>query len=165
MFEDFSEEGLAKIRHFANQELNPIVYLAIDPGKSNGVCGYDTKCYTQFMLTVPSENMIEFLDQFEMVGTCIVEKYEVYPNKLKDHVYSDMETSRVIGRIESWAKKHGTDLVMQKASVKPTGYAWLGKKPLPKSNPMNHPMDAHVHFTYWAVRKELISPTQLLKQE
>lgn len=148
-----------------NAEHNPVEYLAVDPGKGNGICGYDTKFYLQFMMTIHEADIVRFMEQFEKVKVCILEGYKLYPNKTKEQIYSDMLTPRVIGRIETWAERHKVKIVLQGANVKATGYQWLGKKPLPKSNPQNHPMDAHAHGTYYAVRKGLINPADLLRKK
>jgi predicted Zn-ribbon and HTH transcriptional regulator len=161
--ERLSKEQLAQVKEVVNQPQNPVKYISIDPGKTNGVCGYDEKYYCQFMVTIPSIDMMQFLNQFDKVDKCICESYKVYPQKAKQHIYSDMETSRVIGRIESWAELKGIELIMQPASIKPTGYAWTGKKPLPKSNSLNHQLDAYIHFMYWAVRNGKINAGDLLK--
>jgi hypothetical protein len=146
-----------------NEPANPIMYLGIDPGKANGVCGYDAKYYLQFMYTIPSEAMIPFLHVFTEIKTCVVENFVLYPNKAREQTYSDMETSRVIGRVETWAELKKIELVKQLATVKITGYKWLGQKPPTKSNPLNHEMDANVHFMYWAIKKGLIPARSLVK--
>src|SRR5215510_12175206 len=102
---------------FVNNPVNPTTYLSIDPGKSNGVCGYDVKCYLQFMYTVQAEDMVKFLDTFHKVQTCIIENYKLYPNKIKQQIYSDVLTSRVIGRVESWATGRGVTLFDQGSYV------------------------------------------------
>jgi hypothetical protein len=156
-------EFLVQLKELVNADINPVRYLSIDPGKSNGVCAYDAKFYLALpMLTVQEDDMIELLDQFEHIDTCIVEDFVLYPNKSTEQQYSDMETSRVIGRIEAWAKHKNVKLVKQLASVKKNGYMWAGKKPLPKSNPLNHALDAHIHFIYWAVRTRKINAADLL---
>jgi predicted Zn-ribbon and HTH transcriptional regulator len=146
-----------------NLETNPVTYLSIDPGKSNGVCGYDKKYNIVFMGTVREEDMTNFLNCFDNLAVCVVESYRLYPNKRKQQIYSDMLTSRVIGRVEGWAARKGIKLVMQPASIKPVGYAWIDKKPLPKTNPHNHEWDAHVHFMYWAISKGKIDASILLE--
>ncbi len=155
-------DWLKHLEESANAEENPVKYLAIDPGKSNGVCGYDEKFYLLFMLTIPASAMIKFLHCFDKVAVCVVENYVLYPNKAPAQRYSDMETSRVIGRIETWAELKNVKLVKQLAAVKNNGYKWIGKKPLPKSNPHNHEWDAHVHFMYWAITKGHIDPKAFL---
>lgn len=164
MLEDYSDESFAKLKSFVNADLNPVHYLSIDPGKSNGVCGYDSRFYLQFMLVIPSDKMVKFLNQFRRITNCVVEDYRLYPNKAKEQYYSDMETPRIIGQIEGWAELYDVNVTKQPASIKPTAYKWLGKKPLPKTNPLNHALDAHVHGIYWGVRNKIIDPTSLIKR-
>jgi hypothetical protein len=161
--ENLTDEYLTRLKETVNAPNNPIIYLAIDPGAANGVCGYDVKCYPQFMHTVASEDMVKYLEIFTEVKKCILEDFLLYPDKAKHQTYSDMVTSRVIGRVEAWAERREVEVVKQGAKIKKTGYMWIGEKPLPKSNSKNHVMDAHVHFIYWAVRKGLISASSLLK--
>jgi hypothetical protein len=160
--ENLTDDYLVRLKETVNAPNNPITYLAIDPGKANGVCGYDVKCYLQFMHTIAANDMIKYLESFTQVQKCIMEDYLLYPDKAKHQVYSDMETSRVIGRVEAWAERKEVEVIKQGSRIKSTGYAWIGKKPLPKSNSKNHVLDAHVHFIYWAVRRGLISANTLL---
>lgn len=147
-----------------NADTNPTIYLGIDPGESNGICGYDAKFYLTFMFTVAAEDMNQFLKQFEKIKTCVIESFSLYPNKAQSQIYSDMLTSRVIGRVENWAHDTHVTLIKQPAKIKPTGYAWLGKKPPSKTDPTNHEQDAHVHFMYWAVRNGHVAPESLVKK-
>lgn len=157
-----TDEDLDRLKEAANNGTNPVKYIAIDPGKANGVCGYDSRFYLQFMFTIPEESMIDLLRVFEKVDTCIIEDYRLFPDKSKDQVYSDMLTSRIIGRVETWAQIGKIRLVKQGSKIKNTGYKWIGRKPLPKSNPRNHSLDAHVHFMYWAITTSKIAPETLL---
>lgn len=157
-------EYLEHLKEAVNAPENPVVYLGIDPGGSNGICGYDVDYYLVFMLTVQAADMVMFLHQFKKVQKCVLEGYWVYPGKQNDHVYSDLETPRVIGRIESWAETHGVEVIVQPAAVKATGYAWIGQKVLPKSNKNNHQMDAHVHFMFWAIKFGHIDAHTLLRK-
>lgn len=162
--EKLTPEWLEHFNEAVNTKMNPVVYLSIDPGKANGICGYDTKYYLMFMLTVQADDMVMFLDQFKQLKLCVIEDFKLYPNKTKEQIYSDMETSRVIGRAESWARHKDIALIKQPAHIKTTGYKWLGEKPLPKSNKRNHQMDAHVHFTYWGVTTGRILLEDILRR-
>ena len=161
--ERITEKQYVELKEVVNSKHNPITYLAVDPGKSNGVCTYNSDYQLMAMLTIRSDDINFFIHQFEHIITCVVENFSLFPNKAKEQVYSDMETSRVIGRLESWAEIKKIQLVKQSPTIKPTAYLWLGKKPLPKSNPRNHLMDAHAHFTYWAVKTGRIKGETLLK--
>lgn len=144
-----------------------IYYLSIDPGKHNGCCGYDYDFNLVFMITIKADDIVDFLarDDLKTVRVCIVEDYKVYPNKARQHIYSNLETSRVIGRVETWCKLSNIKLIKQMAHIKATGYMYLGKKPLPKSNPRNHEFDAHAHAVYWGVVNGKLSPRQLLQDK
>lgn len=145
-----------------NAPRNTVRYLGIDPGEKNGVCGYDVNYNLVFMWTIAEADMLKFLDCFGAVLTCVIENFTLYPNKAMKQVYSEMTTSRVIGRVEGWAARERVDLVKQPASIKKTGYAWIGKKPPSKSDPDNHVKDAHVHFMYWAVKNRRLDASILL---
>lgn len=156
---------LEHLKEAVNADFNPVKYLSIDPGKANGICGYDAKCYLVFMLAVHADDIMMFLEQFEKVDTCVLEDFTLYPHKAKEQIYSDMETSRVIGRVESWTQRKKVTLVKQGAKIKAVGYAWIGEKPPPRDKTKKRDkMDAHVHFIYWAVRNRLISARDLLKK-
>lgn len=162
--ERLDAEHLSKYKEIFNNDTNPVKYLGIDPGRSNGICGYDIKYYLMFMFTIHSDDMTLFMHCFDNVDTCVMESFRLFPNKVREQTYSDMETSRVIGRVESWVELKKVDLVTQSPSIKVTGYKWIGKKPLPKSNPSNHEMDAHVHFMYWAIRTGRIAAADVLRK-
>jgi len=157
-------EDLIRLKEAVNSPENPVTYLGIDPGESNGICGYNVNFHLQFMTTIYFEDITKFLHQFDHVKLCIIEGYQVYPNKARQHIYSDLKTPRVIGRVESWAEIKDINLIRQPATVKATGYKWIGEKPLPKSNPQNHALDAHVHFMYWAVRHGKVNAADLLRK-
>lgn len=159
-----TQEYLNNFQIAVNAPENPVKFLSIDPGKTNGVCGYDAKLYVVFMMSVDANDMVQFLDVFDNLDKCIYEGYKLYPNKAREQYYSNMETPRVIGRIEAWAERKKIELIEQAATIKATGYLWIGQKPLPKSNPENHKMDAHVHFMYWAVKNRKIDAKDLLKR-
>lgn len=157
------EGELEKLEIVVNSDTNPILFLGIDPGKRNGICGYDAKYCVQFMLNINEADVAKFLRCFTKLQKIIMEGYKLYPNKAKQQIYSDMLTPRVIGRVEDYCDMRNIDLIIQPASIKPTGYMWIGKKPPPKGNINRDPMDAHVHFMYWAVKNRLINAADLLR--
>ncbi len=154
-FRDLSTETIEAVAEGA-------VYLGADPGEKNGISCYGAEYNLIAMITVLEEDMGEFLEFFKNLKLIICEDFVLYPNKAMKQVYSDMPTSRVIGRIEEFCRKNKVQLIKQLAAIKPTGYKWIGKKPLPKSNPRNHELDAHVHFMYWAIKHGKINAASLL---
>lgn len=159
-----STEFLTNLNEVANNELNPIKYLSCDPGNLNGFCGYDEKYYLQFMMSIPHTDVVKFINQFKNVKVCVIESYRVYAHKAQQHINSDLLTPKIIGRVETWTELNDIQLITQPASIKTTGYKWVGKKPLPHSNPMNHALDAHIHFMYWAVKHGKINAADLLRR-
>jgi hypothetical protein len=164
-FPTWDVEQKDNLETFITNEANPLESLAIDPGKFNGVCGYDSRHYLQFMYVVDFEDMVTFLNILKRVKRCIIEDYTLFPNKAMRQTYSDMPTSRMIGRVESWAELHSVELIKQLPTIKVTAYKWLGKKPPAKSTNLNDPWDAHAHFTYWAIKNKKINPAVLLKEK
>lgn len=160
--ESLSDDIVQTFGKVANYEPHPITYLGIDPGEANGICGYNDEFHLMFMATVADKDITGFLDIFQNLKLIVIEDFVLYPSKAMKQVYSDMPTSRVIGRVEEWAGKRDVQLVKQLATIKTTGYKWIGKKPLPKSNKLNHELDAHVHFMYWAIKRGKIKLADLL---
>ena len=161
----FNVDEAEKLCEVVNTPTRPVVYLGVDPGKSNGVCGFDAQFKLMGMWTVMENDILTFLRQFKNIKTCVIENYRLYTNKAFQQAHSDMLTSRVIGRFEAWAEINNLELIKQGANIKPIGYKFIGKKALPKSNKLNHAMDAYVHFVYWAVRKGKINAADLLNNK
>lgn len=160
-----TEEGLAHLKEAVNADVNPVESLGIDPGSRNGICGYDSRHYLQFMYSINEKDVTLFLRAFTKLKRIIIEDYRLYPNKTKQQVYSDMLTPRVIGRVEDYCTMRDIELIKQGASIKDTGYKWIGKKPPPKGNPKRDPMDAHVHFMYWAIKNRHIDAGKLITDD
>lgn len=160
-----TEEGFEKLRQLANNEINPVIFLSFDPGKGTGVTGYDAKYYLQFMWTIHADDVVKFLACFDHISLIVMENYRVFAHKAKAHINSDLLTVRVIGRIESWCENKDITLIPQAPSIKTTAYKWAKKKPLPKSNPRNHALDAHVHFIFFAVQRGYINLASIHKKE
>lgn len=160
-----TDDLLVRFTEVVNAEENPVIYLSCDPGKNNGLCGYDERYRVVFMYNILEEDLMRVLECFHKINTFVIEDFTLYPHKAQHQVYSDMLTSRVIGRVEDWARRNAVNLVKQGAKIKETGYKWIGKKPLPKSNSMNHPLDAHVHFMYWAIKNGKISAASVINNE
>lgn len=153
--EDLSSETVELITESA-------VFLGIDPGEKNGIAAYDKDYGILWTLTVKEPDMGPFIQKCENLQLVIIEDFFLYPHKAMAQSYSDMPTSRVIGRVEEIARTKGFRLIKQPAKIKPIGYKWIGRKPLPKSNPLNHELDAHVHFMHWAIKHGKIDVSSLL---
>lgn len=159
----WERKGLETFTELVNAEVNPVKYVAIDPGKFNGIAMYDEKFYLQALHVVNAADMVAFLNAFKKLDMVVCESYRIFAGKEMQHRYSDMETVRVIGRVESYCEMRDVKLVKQMSSIKPTGYAWIGKKP-PRNKNDQDPMDAHVHMMYWAVMHKKVNAHDLLRK-
>lgn len=143
--------------------MNPdVFYLAVDPGERNGVCGYSINGRLLWMQSVNYNTLATFLEELTDVYLCVLEDYKIYPNKAKDHIYSDVIGARAIGKVENWTERHNVKVVKQGSKVLDMGFKYLGKKPPPKPDRLNDPMCAHAHFTYYAVNNGIINPKELI---
>lgn len=139
-----------------------IKYIAIDPGETCGFALYDKSGKLLWLEQHPLNRLITYLwailkDNKNCVVIC--EAYRVYPQKAMDHIYSDLKTVKAIGRIEALCELTESKLVMQPATVKSTGFRWIGKKP---SSQLKHQQDAHAHGIYYLVSNGIIDPAALL---
>lgn len=137
-------------------------YLSVDPGESNGLCGYDIDGRLLWMATTKLRDLARFIEELRNVHTCIIEDYKIHPHKAQDHIYKDVVAIRAIGKIENWIERYNIKEFKQPNKHKTTGYQYMGKKPPPKSDPRRHELDAHAHFLYWGVNSKLINPADLI---
>lgn len=138
------------------------VYLGIDPGEKNGIAGYSDKYELLWMLTVKEPDMGPFIGKCNNLKLIIIEDFLLYPSKAMPQSFSDMPTSRVIGRVEEIARTKDIKIIKQPANIKKTAYKWIGVKQPSKSNPRNHELDAHAHFMFWAIKYGKINASSLL---
>jgi hypothetical protein len=140
-----------------------IKYMAFDPGGTTGVAAFNSSGEILWMNTVPGEEVTDLLDSTDL-SNCevfIIEEYRIYPNKFQKHIYSSVETLQYIGAIKNWARKKNIKVVEQKANVKSSAYKWMATRPRPKSDPLNHALDAMVHGVFYLVKKKVIKPEDL----
>jgi hypothetical protein len=143
-------------------------YIAIDPGETNGIAGYN---YLGTVLWMG--NSLDVIDSLKRSESTfwtpttdmrfIVENYRVYPGKALAHINSDVKTAQVIGAIKQYAKDRSIPVVLQPAHTKATGFAYLGVKEPSRSSPLSHAKVAHAHGTYWLVENRILDPRSLLK--
>jgi hypothetical protein len=139
-------------------------YVAVDPGKANGLAGFDDKGHVKWLQVVQLDQLSDFLDKLpETVTTCICEDFRLYPNMAHKQGYSPMDATRGIGVVMKWCQLRGIKLVMQMPSVKSTGFMFLGKKE-PKRSAVSHSVVAHAHGVYWLVTNGILDPKELLKK-
>lgn len=155
--ERLTPEFFEHLKFVVSESFTPVMYLGIDPGVHSGVTGYDERLHLQFMMNVHEEDITLFINCFDKLKKVIMEDFRLYSNKAQEQINSKMETTRVIGRIEAVCKIKNVPIVLQMPSVKTTGYRYIGKT-RPTVKKKQNPMDAHVHFMYWAVTNKLLIP-------
>lgn len=131
-----------------------MAYLAVDPGKSNGVAVFNDAAQLVFMGVIQEAEFSRWLADLKFTPkVAIVEDFVLYPHKAKDQTYSNMVAVRMIGRMEYWAHINNVELVKQPAHLKSMGYRYLGEKPAKNQ----HAKDALVHGLYYLIRHGIMS--------
>lgn len=127
-------------------------YISIDPGKSTGWVTWDRNGNViQQGTTRTRDEFEDLLDSMGSVSVVIVEDFTLYKNKALQQSGSKMETSKVIGSIESWARRNKATLVMQPASILAIAQLWSGVK-MPKNHNVSHWVSAYNHGMYYLLK-------------
>lgn len=142
--------------------------LGIDPGKTTGLAviliNPETKKPTLDNAWVSSDlTAIEYNDELKLADYIIVEDFKVRPKKAQSGSFdwSQMETPKIIGSIQTLAALLGKKVVLQQPTIKPMGYGFAQMKYV-KGKPGTHIQDAAAHAVYYAVRHNLCLPSKLL---
>lgn len=139
--------------------------LGVDPGKHSGVAMLEiknkraklTEAYVE--LNVGSEKFRSLIEQATYV---VVEDFKVRPGKARQGAFDwdQMETPKIIGKIELLADELGKKIILQQPSVKPVGYGYAGMKYVPGKSGM-HVFDAAAHALFYLVKNDLSLPSKL----
>lgn len=139
------------------------LYAGIDPGLTTGLAVANEEGEFQGFVSVHFDKIQDSLINWDTYWlqkpeVVIVEDYRLNPYTAKrvEATHSRIETVQVIGMVKIWCTSHDIECVIQDRDKKGVGYRYWGKKPLPKSNPMNHPYDAAAHLMFYMVNKKLI---------
>lgn len=136
-------------------------YIAIDPGKGVGWATFNEDgSDDEFMTLTEEEVREEFMRRvWDHPPAVICEDWKMTPAAAKFMVWSNMPTAKLIGWLEGVCFMQNIPFHLQGAAVKPNAYKMTGRTPLPKSNPLNHAMDAYVHGKYWLIKNKIWLPT------
>lgn len=151
--------------------MGKVTYIAIDPGKTNGIAAYDKEGNCVWMYEVKYDGIIQFLKQVESsmmdfstgIKAVIIEDFRLFPHKRTEHNFSDLATARVIGRIEAFCEDRDIKLVKQMPDTKTTGFAYLGQKEPSRGAKLAHAAVANAHGTYWLLNSGIMSGRKLLE--
>lgn len=123
-------------------------YLAIDPGGTTGLAMFNLDGGFEEMTDCKAGEIIEVLSTLDPKEV-IIETYRPLPKSRFPKQHVNPQTIQLIGNVQAWCQINRRPLHGQDRAIKPTAYKWAGKKPLPKSNPLNHQLDAFVHGVYF----------------
>lgn len=136
------------------------LYIALDPGDTTG---YATFYSDGSIKDMEYYSMDEVRSRFEQdiwnhPLAVICEDWRLYPDAARHFYFSPMPTAKLIGWLEGVCYMQSIDFILQAAQIKASGYKMWGRKPLPKSNPMNHAYDAVVHGRHYLIKNGIIQP-------
>ncbi len=131
-------------------------YLSIDPGKTSGWVTWDSNGNMlkqgQTKGPIEFESLLEELS--DSVRVAVVEDFTLYRSHALQQSGSKMETSKLIGVIESWCRRNDVNLVMQPASILSIAQLWSGVK-MPKNHAKSHWVSAYNHGYYYLIKKNI----------
>lgn len=143
----------------------PNLMLALDPGLATG--------YSFFREGKPAElgdvrGMAEFddwliglIDKYGKPDVIVVEDFRLWSWKAqkqaKHQSSSKMPASKVIGKLELWARMHKIPVVMQKPADKDMGVKWSGVK-IPTNHDQSHHIVAFNHGIFYLVMNQMMAP-------
>jgi len=142
--------------------------LGIDPGKTTGLAMIEINPETKKPRLIEARacmdvSGIEYNDWLKEADHIVVEDFKVRPQKAErgSFNWSQMETPKIIGSIQTLAKLLGKTIVLQQPSVKPMGYGYAHMVYV-KGKQGTHIQDAAAHAMFFAVKKKLCLPSKLL---
>ena len=138
--------------------------LVIDPGdKTNGWAKFDlaTGAVHGFGEVKGRDNLLKFLRGDEDTTKLLIEEFKLFGHKAKQQSGSAMETTRVIGMVETWAAMSPRPIELlkkQPSSILPIAQMWSQKK-VPASGSTGHDMwSAYNHGYYYLVQQKVLKP-------
>lgn len=103
-------------------------YLAFDPGKRTGVCGWvDPKQIPVIMEIMEEKERDTFLQRLDpsTLKCVLLEDYRVRNEKF-NHQGDRVYTAKVIGDIEGFCRRNQIDVVLLQPTVKKIAAKWVG---------------------------------------
>lgn len=104
--------------------------------------------------------LVDFVEKFGKPDVIVVEKFTLFRWKAVQQSGSDMPASKVIGKIELWARMHKIPIVYQPANILPIAVKW-SQIPLPANHDKSHHISALNHVVYYLVKNKMMSPLGL----
>lgn len=130
-------------------EFKTPIYLAIDPGETCGWATFDHEGSLVDMGQFPYNELVKQLKTLcpPSVTVIIVEDYRNH-GWMQQKRWSRNNTSKTIGKIETFAELGELKVVLQPNTVKSIGYMYAGKEP-PSNHSISHQFDAYAHGVFY----------------
>jgi hypothetical protein len=96
------------------------------------------------------EFLVGFIDKYGKPDVIVIEDFRLWSWKARQQAGSKMEASKVIGKIELWAKINKILVVMQKPQDKDMGVIW-SKIKIPLNHDQSHHIVAYNHAVFFLV--------------
>lgn len=147
-------------------ETPPKLLLAFDPGLATGwsiwLDGKPGPLGDVRGMAKTDDFLVEFVEKYGKPSCVIVEDFRLWKWKAQKQSGSNMPASKVIGKIELWARMHKIPVVMQKPQDKDMGAKWSGI-PIPKNHDKSHHIVAYNHAVFYLVMNNMLNPMGLEK--
>ena len=133
------------------------LYISLDPGQTTGYATFDKDGNIKDMEYLVLNEVRERFerDLWDAIAV-ICEDWRLDPKRAMAFSWSQMPECKLIGWLEGVCFMKNIPFILQAAGVKPTGYKHWGRKPLPKSNPLNHAYDAIVHGREYLIKQGVL---------
>jgi len=144
-------------------------YIAWDPGNTIGVAAFNSygDCVAKSQLKVGGLDLyFEQLQKFIVDNperrpeVFIIEDYRVFQHKAKIHIGSRLETARISGAIEAFARRNIIEIVFQPANILGITQMWSGIR-MPSNHAESHKIAAFLHGYHYLYKKGIIQPRVL----
>lgn len=146
------------------QKKPPKMVLGLDPGLATG--------YSIWRDGRPAEHgdvrgmanfddwLADFVENFGKPDVIVVENFTLFRWKAVQQSGSDMPASKIIGKVELWARMLRIPVVKQSASILPIAQKWSQVK-MPSDHNKSHHISAFNHVVYYLVKAKMMSPLGL----
>jgi hypothetical protein len=142
-------------------ETPPKLLVAFDPGLATGYAFFDEGRPSHLGDIRGMEKMDDFLvnliDKYGKPDVVVIEDFRLWSWKAKQQAGSKMEASKVIGKIELWAKMNKIPITMQKPQDKDMGVVW-SKLKIPLNHDKSHHIVAYNHAVFFLVTHGMMLP-------
>lgn len=140
-------------------------YISWDPGEVRiGIAGWTEEGECPANIQIEKDIFFEYIKKMQKLFTehpdkkpkvFIVEDYRVFAHKIKVHIGSRLETARVIGALEAFAKLNDIKFVLQPSSILGITQMWSGVR-MPSDHSKSDKVSAYLHGYHYLHKQGII---------